>query len=162
MTGAALVLQKAILAWLRAAPLLMEKLRGQGIYDHVPSRADFPYISFGQSQVYAWDTDSGAGEEHSLVLHIWARSNGRRQVLELMMLTEDLMEALGSSVQKPDLGGYHLVNLTLQSSQTRNEELRDGYSGQLRYRAVTEKIEKEAINGSPERERPVAENRNGR
>lgn len=141
MTGAALVLQKAILAWLQAAPLLMEKLHGQGIYDHVPPDAPFPYISFGQSQVYAWDTDSGTGEEHSLVLHIWARSNGRRQVLELMMLVEELLEALDSSTLRPDIGGFHLVNLTLQSSQTRNDELRDGYSGQLRYRAVTEKIE---------------------
>lgn len=141
MNGAALVLQKAILAWLQAAPLLMEKLCGQGIYDHVPPHAEFPYISFGQSQVYAWDTDSGTGEEHNLVLHIWARSNGRRQVLELMMLVEGLMEALASSQQKPDIGGYYLVNLTLQSSQTRTDGLRDGYSGQLRYRAVTEKIE---------------------
>lgn len=141
MNGAALALQKAILAWLQAAPLLMEKLHGQGIYDHVPPHATFPYISFGQSQTYAWDTDSDTGEEHNLVLHIWARSNGRRQVLELMMLVEELMEVLGSSAQKPDIGGFHLVNLTLQSSQTRNDELRDGYSGQLRYRAVTEKIE---------------------
>ena len=141
MTGAALVLQKAILAWLQAAPLLMEKLHGQGIYDHVPPDAHFPYISFGQSQVYAWDTDSGTGEEHSLVLHIWARSNGRRQVLELMMLVEALLEALDSSTLRSDIGGFDLVNLTLQSSQTRNDELRDGYSGQLRYRAVTEKIE---------------------
>lgn len=145
MTGAALALQKAILAWLQAAPLLMAKLHGQGIYDHVPPHAAFPYISFGQSQVYAWDTDSTTGEEHSLVLQIWARSNGRRQVLELMMLIEELMEGLmqvseGSS-QKPDIGGYHLINLTLQSSQTRNDELHDGYSGQLRYRAITEKIE---------------------
>jgi len=140
MTGAALALQKAILAWLQAAPLLMEKLHGQGIYDHVPAHAVFPYISFGQSQVYAWDTDSGTGEEHSLVLHIWARSNGRRQVLELMMLVEELMQVLAST-PKPDIGGYHLVNLVLQSSQTRNDELLDGYGGQLRYRAVTEKIE---------------------
>ena len=91
MTGAALALQKAILAWLQAAPLLMEKLQGQGIYDHVPPHAVFPYISLGQSQVYAWDTDTGTGEEHSLVLHVWARSNGRRQVLELMMLVEELV-----------------------------------------------------------------------
>ncbi|WOC15218.1 DUF3168 domain-containing protein [Pseudochrobactrum sp. MP213Fo] len=144
MTGAALALQKAILAWLQAAPLLAEKLGRQGIYDHVPPAAQFPYISFGHSQVYAWDTDSGKGEEHSIVLHIWARSNGRKQVLQLMVMVEELMEALGlsgsGSSQRPDIGGYRLVNLTLQSSQTRNEELRDGYSGQLRYRAVTEKI----------------------
>jgi hypothetical protein len=62
-------------------------------------------------------------------------------VLELMMLVEELLEALGSNALRPDIGGFHLVNLTLQSSQTRNDELRDGYSGQLRYRAVTEKIE---------------------
>lgn len=144
MTGAALALQKAILAWLQAAPLLAEKIGQQGVYDHVPPSAQFPYISFGQSQVYAWDSDSGKGEEHSIVLQIWARSTSRKQVLELMMMVEELMETLGvsfgASGQMPDIGGYHLVNLTLQSSQTRNEELRDGYSGQLRYRAVTEKI----------------------
>lgn len=144
MTGAALALQKVILAWLQAAPLLGAKLGSQGIYDHVPPDAAFPYLSFGQSQVYAWDTDSGTGEEHSIVLYIWARSTGRKQVLELMMLVEELMEALsqsgGASGKAPDIGGFHLVNLALQSSQTRNEELHDGYSGQLRYRAVTEKI----------------------
>lgn len=144
MTGAALALQKAILAWLQAAPLLTEKLGNKAIYDHVPPGAAFPYISFGQSQVYAWDTDSGKGEEHSIVLHVWARSTGRKQVLELMMLVEELMEALSqsgvASGKAPDIGGFHLVNLALQSSQTHNEELRDGYSGQLRYRAVTEKI----------------------
>lgn len=144
MTGAALALQKAILAWLQAAPLLMEKLHGQGIYDHVPPAASYPYISFGQSQIYAWDTDSEKGEEHSLVLNIRARSSGRRQVLELMVLVEELMESLENngrvSGQTPDIGGYRLISLNLQSSQTRNEELHDGYSGQLRYRAVTEKI----------------------
>ena len=141
MNGAALALQKAILAWLQAAPLLMEKLRGQGIYDHVPPAAPYPYISFGQGQVYAWNTDNTNGEEHSIVLNIRARSTGRRQVLELMMLVEELLEALDSSTLRSDIGGFDLVNLTLQSSQTRNDELRDGYSGQLRYRAVTEKIE---------------------
>ena len=147
MNGAALALQKAILAWLQTAPLLMEKLRGQGIYDHVPPAAPYPYISFGQGQVYAWNTDNTNGEEHSIVLNIRARSTGRRQVLELMMLVEELMETLGASGsvsgRRPDIGGYSLVNLTLQSSQTRNEELRDGYSGQLRYRVVTEQIGKE-------------------
>ena len=144
MTGAALALQKAILAWLQAAPLLMGRLSGQGIYDHVPVAAAFPYISFGQGQTYAWDTDSGQGEEHDLVLNIWARSNGRRQVFDLMMQVEDLMAALavsGSAAgQSPDLDGYRLINLILQSSRTRHEAVRDGYNGQLRYRAVTEKI----------------------
>lgn len=141
MMNAAFFLQKALLSWLQASPVLMAHLQGQGVYDHVPTGIKFPYITFGHSTAYAWNTDSDTGEEHSLVVQVWARSNGRKQVMELMALTEAAIDKqIESREPMLDIGGYHLVNMSLQSSQARHEDLHNGYCGQLRYRAVTEKI----------------------
>ncbi|GAB1581396.1 DUF3168 domain-containing protein [Phyllobacterium phragmitis] len=133
MTSANMELQKAVYLALSDDAALVEKLGGANIYDHIPIAAAFPYVTFGQTTVYDWSTDSEVGDEHLFTVHVWARAGGRKQVLEIM----DLI-AIRMSQAVLALDGHRLVNMALQYSQARNDDERDGYHGLLRYRAVTE------------------------
>ncbi|YBV98115.1 DUF3168 domain-containing protein [Phyllobacteriaceae bacterium JZ32] len=133
MTSANMELQKAVYLALSGDAALVEKLGGPNIYDHIPAAAAFPYVTFGQTTVYDWSTDSEVGDEHLFTVHVWARAGGRKQVLEIM----DLI-AIRMSQAVLALDGHRLVNMALQYSQARNDDERDGYHGLLRYRAVTE------------------------
>ncbi|WP_245419710.1 DUF3168 domain-containing protein [Phyllobacterium salinisoli] len=128
-------LQKAVFLALCHDAALVARLGGPNVYDHVPAAAAFPYVTFGQTAVYDWSTDSEIGDEHLFTIHVWARAGGKKQVLEIMDLIASRM-----SVAALTLDRHRLVNLALQYSQARNDDERDGYHGLLRYRAVTEAV----------------------
>ncbi|EJN01414.1 DUF3168 domain-containing protein [Phyllobacterium sp. YR531] len=134
MTSAALELQKALLARLKADNSL-EKLVSGRIYDRVPPKAEFPYVTLGSSNIYDWSTATERGSEHLFTLNIWNRASGRKSVFEIMNVIEQLLMP-----RQLALNGHRLINLDLQYSQARAEDNRDGYLGMLRYRAVTEEI----------------------
>ncbi|WP_420959903.1 DUF3168 domain-containing protein [Brucella sp. IR073] len=135
MTSASLELQKAIYLALLDDFALRAKLGGPKIYDHIAASASFPYVTFGQTAVYDWSTDTERGDEHLFTIHVWSRAGGRKQVLEIM---EMIAARLRDSA--PTLNGHRLVSLALQYQQARNEDEQDGYHGLLRYRAVTEVV----------------------
>lgn len=132
MTSAGLELQKALLACLKTDGAL-EKLVGGRVYDRVPQKAEFPYVTLGSSNIYDWSTATERGSEHLFTLHIWNRAGGRKSVFEIMNLIERRLAA----AQLP-MRSQRLVNLDIQYSQARAEDNQDGYIGTLRYRAVTE------------------------
>ncbi|MGH6859931.1 MAG: DUF3168 domain-containing protein [Phyllobacterium sp.] len=135
MTSAGLELQKALLAVLKADKTV-EKLVGGRIYDRVPEKADFPYVTLGSSSIYDWSTATERGGEHLFTLHVWDRAGGRTTVFRIM-------DAIDRLLFEPELAlaDHRLVNLDLQYSQARAEDNRDGYLGILRYRAVTEETD---------------------
>lgn len=135
MTSASMELQKAVYLTLCDDAALRAKLGGAKIYDHIPVAASFPYVTFGQTAVYDWSTDTELGDEHLFTIHVWSRAGGRKQVLEIM----DLISAR-LTLEALTLNHHRLVNLTLQFSQARNDDERDGYHGLLRYRAVSEVV----------------------
>jgi hypothetical protein len=135
MTSAGLELQKALLAGLKGDKGL-EKLLAGRVYDRVPVKAVFPYVTLGSSNVYDWSTSTERGSEHLFTLNIWNKGSGRKAVFEIMDVIERLLRQ-----PRLELVGHRLVNLSLQSSQARAEDNRDGYLGVLRYRAVTEETD---------------------
>ncbi|PRD45801.1 DUF3168 domain-containing protein [Phyllobacterium phragmitis] len=135
MTSANMELHKAIYLALSGDAALIAKLGGPNVYDHVPAAAAFPYVTFGQTAVYDWSTDSEIGDEHLFTIHVWSRAGGKKQVLEIMDLIATRMSATALTLDR-----HRLVNLALQYSQARNDDERDGYHGLLRYRAVTEGV----------------------
>lgn len=55
--SAAVELQSAVFAALSANPALLALTGGQPrIYDHTPANVAFPYITFGRTSGYDWDT----------------------------------------------------------------------------------------------------------
>ncbi len=134
MTSAGLELQKAMLAALKADTSLEGLIEGR-IYDRVPPKATYPYVTLGSSNTYDWSTATERGSEHLFTLNIWNRADGRKSVLRIMHAIEQLLAAA-----QLRLDGHRLINLVPQSSQARAEDSRDGYLGVLRYRVVTEEI----------------------
>ncbi|MBU2582779.1 MAG: DUF3168 domain-containing protein [Alphaproteobacteria bacterium] len=135
MTSAQWALQKAVFATLSGAAPLTALIGSGRIYDDVPRDADFPYVTFGQSQVRDWSTGGEPGHEHIFTLHIWSRENGRREVEEAMGLMEDALHDASLA-----LDGHQLVNLRHEFSESRREIDGETYRGILRYRAVTEPV----------------------
>jgi hypothetical protein len=134
MTSAGLELQKAMLALLRG-DVALEKLIDNRVFDRVPDKAEFPYVTLGNSSIYDWSTATERGSEHLFTLNVWNRASGRKSVLAIMNIIDRLLERSTLA-----LAGHRVVNLGLQYSQARAEDNRDGYLGILRYRAVTEEI----------------------
>jgi hypothetical protein len=133
MASASWALQQAIFAGLTADAALTALLGGQRVYDDVPERAEFPYVTFAVTSERDWSTGSEEGSEHSLTLHVWSRAGGRREAHEIMGA---LREALHDAALA--LTDHRLVNLRHEFSEARRDADGETYHGITRYRAVTE------------------------
>lgn len=133
MASASWALQTALFAKLTSDVAVTALLGGERMYDDVPVRAEFPYITFGQSSDRDWSTATEAGTEHTVTLHIWSRAHGRKQV-------DDVIEAARAALHDSalTLSGHRLVNLRHEFSDVRREGDGETFHGISRYRAVTE------------------------
>ncbi|EEW91417.1 conserved hypothetical protein [Brucella suis bv. 4 str. 40] len=131
-TGAA-ALQKALFEALKNDGELIETLGGERVYDHVPARTPFPYVTLGETMCRDWSTASEEGGEHFLNIQIWARESGRKRVLDIAAKIAMRLD------EKPvEIEGHRLVNLMLTEVLARNTDGLGSYLGTMRYRAVTE------------------------
>lgn len=131
--SAAANLQKTIFDCLETDEALVVALGGKKIFDHVPANAQFPYISFGRTSVYDWSTSTEDGSEQFFTLHIWSKEKGRQQALDILELAQNRLE---TAALEP--AAHHLVNLTFDFAEVRQNEDLSLYHGLLRYRAVLE------------------------
>lgn len=46
------------------------------IYDHVPQKANYPYVVIGEDNFNDWSTDDKNGFEATINLHVWDRPKG--------------------------------------------------------------------------------------
>jgi hypothetical protein len=133
MPSSAWALQQSIHAAVSSDATLLGLLGAPRIYDDVPQRSDFPYLTLGQSTLRDWSTGGEEGDEHLLTLHVWSRANGRKE-------THEIMSALRSALHDRALAlsGHRLVNLRHEFSDARREPDGETYHGVVRLRAVTE------------------------
>ncbi len=132
-------LQRGIYQALANSPDLVSLLGGVRVYDDAPQSASFPFVTLGQSAIRDWSTGTEDGAEHSLTLHVWSRSGGKREMLEIV---EAIRAALHG--QQLALEDHHLVNLRHEYSEARLDPDGDTFHGVVRYRAVTEPAQAEA------------------
>ncbi len=133
MKTGAIALQKALFEALRNDDELIETLGGERIYDHVPPRTPFPYVTLGETMCRDWSTASEDGGEHFLNIQIWAKESGRKRVLDIAAKIATRLD------EKPvAIDGHRMVNLMLTEVLARNTDGLGGYLGTMRYRAVTE------------------------
>ncbi|KQT54249.1 hypothetical protein ASG43_01070 [Aureimonas sp. Leaf454] len=135
MAHASAELQTSIYQTLSADPGLLKLLGGPKIFDHVPERAPFPYLTLGRTTVVDWSTGTEDGSEHILTLHVWAKGGGKQATYQIMDQVSNKLHD-----QHLSLDGHHLVNLQLQFAEARLEPDSATYHGILRFRAVTEPI----------------------
>ncbi|MGC1711744.1 MAG: DUF3168 domain-containing protein [Methyloceanibacter sp.] len=126
-------LQRSVYRALAGSSALTTLLGGARIYDDAPQGASFPFITLGQSVIRDWSTGTEHGAEHSLTLHVWSRSGGKKQVHEII-------EAIRSVLHdKPLLlTDHYMINLCHEFSEARLDPEGDTFHGIVRYRAVTE------------------------
>lgn len=133
MNAPAVELQRAIFTALKQEGALTALLGGEKIFDQVPPKATFPYITFGRTSLYDWSTGTESGTEQLFTLHIWSRSKGKKEALDIMEACKTCLHDSGLA-----LDGHHLVNLRLEFAECRYDENLLVHHGLLRFRAVTE------------------------
>ena len=126
-------LKRGVYQALAGSVSLTALLGGVRVYDNAPQAAPYPFITLGQSVVRDWSTGSEVGAEHNLTLHVWSRSGGKKQVLEIL---ESIRAVLHD--QPLALANHHLVNLSHEFSEARPDPDGDTFHGIVRYRAVSE------------------------
>lgn len=131
--GAAAELQKAVFAALTGDAVLTGLLGGAKVYDHTPTNVVFPYITFGRTSGFNWDTGTENGQEHLFTLHIWSNAKGKAESLELIDAARARLHDAPLT-----LGTHRLVNLREEFSEARLDEDLAVYHGLIRFRAVTE------------------------
>lgn len=135
MTSASFALQKAIVSTLTSDAALVALLGGPRVYDDVPNRSEFPFISIGQTTERDWSTGSDLGSEHVFTLHVWSRARGRKEADEVMAAAREALHDQGLA-----LADHRLVNLRHEFSDARREPDGETFHGLSRYRAVTEEL----------------------
>lgn len=135
MASASFALQKALFSKLTADAAVTAALGGPRIYDDVPNRTEFPYLTFGQTTERDWSTGTEPGHEHVVTLHVWSRARGRKE-------TDDVMAAAQAALHDAALTmtDHRLINLRHEFSDARREPDGETYHGVARYRAVTEPL----------------------
>lgn len=79
MADPSLDLQKAIVATLKGnAPVA--SLIGARIYDHVPDKASYPYVTYGADQSLQDDADCVAGFEVFVTIDVWSAGVGQPEM----------------------------------------------------------------------------------
>lgn len=133
MSSAGSELQRAIYTKLSGDGATLSALGGARIYDDVPPRTEFPFMTFGQSTERDWSTGSDDGSEHVVTLHVWSRGHGRKE-------TERVMAAARAALhdQNLNLTGHRLINLRHEFSEARRDSDGETFHGIARFRAVTE------------------------
>lgn len=126
-------LQRGVYQALAGSVDLTTLLGGVRVYDDAPQAAPYPFITLGQSVVRDWSTGTEDGAEHNLTLHVWSRSGGKKQVLEILEAIRAVLHD-----QPLMLADHHLVNLRHEFSEARLDPDGDTFHGIVRYRAVTE------------------------
>jgi Protein of unknown function (DUF3168) len=126
--------QKSMVVALKSDVVLSSLLNGQSVYDHVPQRAAYPFISIGNAVARDWSmSTSESGSEHALTLHIWSKAKGKMQCYEIMNAVRHVLHDVGLVVE-----GHELVNLRFEFSDARLDPDGETYHGIMRFRAVTE------------------------
>lgn len=133
MPNPSFALRQAIVARLGADAALGALMPGQPVFDEVPRGREPPYVSIGEGTLKDWSTSSDRGHEHLLVLTVWSKEGGVRQVFAIADAMVASLEAMPKAIE-----GHRLVNLAASATEVRREGDRRLIRGIVRIRAVTE------------------------
>lgn len=143
-TDAAWELQKALVTKIAADAPTIALLAGgaASIYDDVSESAHFPFITVGQIESDAWETNTELGQEHAITINVWSSRDDRAggtEGYEGRKEARDIVGALHTALNRASLtiAGFTCVNLTyIFSDVFRDSD--NTYHGVIRFRAVTE------------------------
>ena len=130
---AAAALQAAIHARLIGDTSVIALLGGPKVHDRTPPDEAFPYVTFGAAASQDWSTGTERGDDHLIILNIWSRQQGKKQVL-------DIAGAVIGSLETAALApaGHRVVLLRLIGMDANYDSGLRGYRARLRFEALTE------------------------
>jgi hypothetical protein len=135
MTSPAADLQKALFSELNGDATLVAILGGQKVFDEVPDKTAFPYVTFGRTSIFDWSTGTENGTEQLCTLHIWSNAKGKKEAFDIMAAIRARLD------QAPlELSAHHLVNFRFEFAEVLFDDDQAVYHGLLRFRAVIEDI----------------------
>ena len=123
-------LQQAIYTALTGDATLMAMI--QGVHDHVPQGAAFPYVTVGEATARDWSAVGLNGIEATLILNVWSRARGRKEAKQIMAEMHRILDDANLAVS-----GHALVDLRFEFSETMLDPDGLTYHGVTRYRAKT-------------------------
>lgn len=126
-------LQKAVVERLADDPAILA-ITGPGrIFDRRITRAEPPYLVFGEAVARDFSTGDGAITEHLFEIEAWTGQNGRKQAVELA-------DAVRAALHGADLApvGVTLINLRHERTVSRRAPKSALHMALSRFRAVTE------------------------
>jgi hypothetical protein len=127
--------QKSLFQALKSDVALVGLLGGQSIFDHVPQRSVYPFVTIGNAVARDWSTGSESGSEHVLTLHVWSKAKGKKQCFEIMSAVRRVLHDVDLVVED-----HQLINMRWEYSNARLDPDGETYHGILRFRAVTEPV----------------------
>lgn len=135
-TSSSLDLQAAVVAALSQNATLTEMTGGHPrVFDAVPPKTPYPYLTIGQTIERDWSTGSEDGREHTLTLHVWSKAAGRRQVHEIADVVRGALHLAPLM-----LSDHRLINIRHEFTDSRREPDNETYRALIRFRAVTEPL----------------------
>ena len=132
---AAAALQAAIHSRLVGDTSVTALLGGPKVHDRTPPDEAFPYVTFGAAASQDWSTGTERGDDHLIILNVWSRGQGKKQVL-------DIAGAIIASLETATLApaGHRVVLLRLIGMDANYDTGLRGYRATLRFEALTEVI----------------------
>lgn len=130
---AAAALQAAIHARLIGDTFVTTLLGGPKVHDRTPPEEAFPYVTFGAAASQDWSTGTERGDDHLIIINVWSRSQGKKQVL-------DIAGAVIASLETAALApaGHRVVLLRLMGMDANYYSGLRGYRATVRFEALTE------------------------
>ena len=107
MSGFETTIQRLFLDALKADADVVDSVDGR-IYDDVPQSTEYPYIVIGEDISTDESTDDGIRRISSLVVHIWSRYRGKKEVKEIQGLIELVLNRAELTDPEYDIVGIHL------------------------------------------------------
>lgn len=106
-----------------------------GIFDFVPAKTDYPYVTLGDSRATDQSTQNQRFTQLSLTLQIYSRARGRKEADQIMQRIHTLLD--GAALVAED---FQIVDLRYTQSQI--DLLRDGltYLGKIQFNAFVEHL----------------------
>lgn len=126
-------LEEAMFAALSGDDTLLDLLGGAKLFDTPRRDVAFPYLTLTTDYSRDWSTGTEQGEEHRLIINVWAG-------LEERLLIQSLLAAVRDILSDPALPmeNHHLVNLQIQRVEIRKDRKDRCLQGLMQLRAVTE------------------------
>jgi len=103
------------------------------LYDDPPGASALPAVQIGDGAESDWSTQTDAGAEHDLTVHVWSRAGGRKEARGILAAICGVLH-----LAELTLDDNVLINLRFVTSQVIRDADGETYHGIARYRAVTE------------------------